>query len=156
MYKNILLITNFKDEDTKTLLKAINIAKSMEAKLTILHVDSSEYDKTIASAYRGANGMRYDNYIEKMYNSESKNKLENYEAFKYIASALEKKNLDVEVLNETSTNVAKTTLSLICPEYNIDLVICPQSVDSKVKIQFEKKTTSALIKDSSVDVLIIK
>lgn len=156
MYKNILLITDFQDEDTKILLKAINLAKVMEAKLTILHVDSSDYDKTIASAYRGANGMRYDKYIESMYDTETKKKSENYEAFKYIASALEKKNLDVEVLTETSTNLAKTTLNIICPEQGIDLIVCSQAVDNKAKIQFEKKATSRFIKDPSVDVLVIK
>ncbi len=156
MYKNILLITDFEDEDTRILLKAINIAKTMEAKLTILHVDSSNYDKTIASAYRGANGMRYDKYIETMYDTDAKKKTENYEAFKYIATALEKKNLDVEVLTEVSTSVAKTTLNLICPEQDIDLIICSQSVDNKSKIQFDKKATSRFVKDPNVDVLVIK
>ncbi len=156
MYKNVLLITDFQDEETKILLKAINLAKVIDAKLTILHVDSSNYDKTISSAYRGANGMRYDKYIETMYDTEAKKKNENYEAYKYIASALEKKNLDVEVLTETSTSVAKTTLNIICPEQDIDLIVCSQAIDNKSKIQFDKKVTSRLIKDPNVDVLVIK
>ncbi len=156
MYKNILLITELKDKDSKNLLKAINIAIAHQSKLTILHADDSDTDRAIDSAYRYASGMRYDSYIDKVYDTEAKKKDENYEAFQFIAKALEKKNIEAQVVTERSNNLAKTTLNRICPEYNIDLVICSKDIDSKSILQLEKKTTSKLIKAADVDVLVLK
>lgn len=156
MYKQILLITTLTDENSKTLMKAVDLAKSTDANLIIAHLDTSEVDSATTGAYNSINGMvNYKDYAID-YDQEIKKKSANFEAYEYIVDALNTKNIDTNIISIFTRDLVSTTLEEICPNFNVDLIVCSSTINDNRFAYFGKKITSQFVKKSNIDLLVTK
>ncbi len=154
MYKQILLITTLSDENSKTLMKAVDLAKLTKANLTIAHLDTSAVEGVAIGAYNSINGMvNYKDYnID--YDLEIKRKSANFKAYEYIVEALNTKNIETNIISIATRDLVSTTLEDVCPNFDIDLIICSSTINDSRFVNFGKKITSQFIKKANIDILI--
>lgn len=156
MYKQILLITTLTDENSKTLMKAVDLAKTTDANLTIAHLDTSEVDSATTGAYNSINGMvNYKDYTID-YDQEIKKKVANFEAYEYIVDALNTKNIETNIISIFTRDLVTTTLEEVCPKFDVDLIMCSTTINDNRFAYFGKKITSQFIKKSNIDLLVTK